>query len=225
MDLKNYIINTKIIDKIKNFSLKKKFIKFYCEGWSGRRQWNLFREIFSKKKRFVNLALLGVYRGRDLAFICEALKFNKIYNFKIFAVDLFEQENAFIIRNGKKIWQQDHSLKLPSLENSKKIVKYLGFSRNVEFIKGDFSLIKNIQEKLDFAYIDIAHDYQSTKDAIDVCMDVSNDDMVIFGDDYGDGYTVDTRWGVKEAVKDSFKKFEIHQDWFWGSEKKYYKKK
>ena len=50
MDLKNYINNMKIINKIKNFSLKKKFIKFYCEGWSGRRHWNLFRGIFSKKR-------------------------------------------------------------------------------------------------------------------------------------------------------------------------------
>ncbi len=47
----------------------------------------------------------------------------KIKNFKIFAIDLFEQENQYILRNGKKIWQQDHSLKLPSLLNSKKIIR------------------------------------------------------------------------------------------------------
>jgi hypothetical protein len=131
-----------LLNKIKNFSFKKKFIDFYCSGWSNRRHWNLFREVFSRKKDFKFLSLLGVYRGRDLAYICEALKFNKIKNFKIFAIDLFEQDNQYIIRNGKKIWQQDHSLELPSLLNSKKIINHLGFSRNVEFIKGDFSLIK-----------------------------------------------------------------------------------
>ena len=149
-------------------------------------------------------------------------KDNKIKNFKIFAIDLFEQENQYIVRNGKKIWQQDHSLKLPSLLNSKKIINYMGFSKNVEFIKGDFSLIKKINDKLDFSYIDIAHDYQSTKDAIDLCINVGSSDMLIFGDDYGDGYTVDTEWGVKKAVQDSFCQFSLHYNWIWESERKFY---
>jgi len=211
-----------LLNKIKNFSLKKKFIDFYCSGWSNRRHWNLFREVFSRKKDFKFLSLLGVYRGRDLAYICEALKFNKIKNFKIFAIDLFEQENQYILRNGKKIWQQDHSLKLPSLLNSKKIINYMGFSKNVEFIKGDFSLIKMISDKLDFAYIDVAHDYESTIDAISSCAQVSQSDGLIFGDDYLDGSTVETKWGVKEAVKDSFSEFKVHYNWIWESEKKFF---
>jgi hypothetical protein len=212
-----------IINKIRNFSLKKRFINYYCSGWSGRRQWNLFREVFSRKRRFKFLAILGVYRGRDLAYMCEALKYNKNYNFKIYALDLFEQELPFIIRNGEKIWQQDHSLELPSLINSKKIIKYLGFSKNVEFIKGDFSLIRKINDKLDFSYVDIAHDYQSTKEAIDASVKVGSSDMLILGDDYGDGYTVETEWGVKKAVQDSFNEFKVHYNWIWESEKKFYK--
>ena len=214
---------TFILSKIKN-SLKKRFINFYCPGWSGRAQWNLFREVFSRKKNFNYLALLGVYRGRDLAYMCEALKHNKNDNFKIYAIDLFEQDVPFVIRDGKKVWQQDHSLELPSLNNSKKIIKHLGFSKNVEFIKGDFSLLAKINDKLDFSYIDIAHDYQSTKDAIDLSIRVGSSDMLIFGDDYGEGYTVDTQWGVKKAVQDSFSQFKVHYNWIWESERKFYKK-
>jgi hypothetical protein len=213
-----------IINRIKS-SLKKRFINYYCSGWSGRRQWNLFKEVFSREREFKFLAILGVYRGRDLAYMCEALKYNKNYNFKIYAIDLFEQDVPFIIRNGKKVWQQDHSLELPSLNNSKKIIKYLGFSKNVEFIKGDFSLIRKISDKLDFSYIDIAHDYQSTKDAIDLSIKVGSNDMLIFGDDYGEGYTVDTKWGVKKAAQDSFSQFNVHYNWIWESERKFYKNK
>jgi hypothetical protein len=179
--------------------------------------------MFSSEREFKFLAILRVYRGRDLAYMCEALKYNKNYNFKIYALDLFEQEVPFIIRNGEKIWQQDHSLELPSLINSKKIIKYLGFSKNVEFIKGDFSLIKKINDKLDFSYVDIAHDYQSTKEAIDASVKVGSSDMLILGDDYGDGYTVETEWGVKKAVQDSFNEFKVHYNWIWESEKKFYK--
>lgn len=221
LNLKNKKLNN-FYRKIKNFSFRKKFINFYCHGWSDRRHWNTFREIFSRKRKLDYLALLGVYRGRDLAYMCEALKFNKNYSFKIYAIDLFEQEIPFIIRHGKKIWQQDPNIKLPSMNNSKKIIKYLGFSKNVEFIKGDFSLIKNINEKLDFAYVDIAHDYQSTKDAIDACIKAGSQNMLILGDDYGEGTTVDTKWRVKDAVQDSFTDFKIHYNWIWESEKKFY---
>ena len=46
----------------------------------------------------------------------------------------------------------------------------MDFSKNVEFIKGDFSLIKMLSDKLDFVYIDVAHDYESTIDAISFCV-------------------------------------------------------
>ena len=151
--------------------------------------------------------------------MCEALKHNKNDNFKIYAIDLFEQDVPFIIRDGKKVWQQDHSLELPS-ENMKRFIN----DPRVEFIKGDFSLLAKINDKLDFSYIDIAHDYQSTKDAIDLSIRVGSSDMLIFGDDYGEGYTVDTQWGVKKAVQDSFSQFNVHYNWIWESERKFYKK-
>ena len=37
-----------------------------------------------------NLAMLGVYRGRDLAYLCCALKHNNIKNFKVYALDDFD---------------------------------------------------------------------------------------------------------------------------------------
>jgi hypothetical protein len=51
---------------------------------------------------------------------------------------------------------------------------------------------------------------------------VSQSDGLIFGDDYLDGITVETKWGVKEAVKDSFSEFKVHYKWIWESEKKFF---
>ncbi len=126
--------------------------------------------------------------------------------------------------NGKTIYVGDQSILPPSLPKAKKIVKFLGFDRNVVFLKGDFSLLENIKEKIDFAYIDIAHDYHSTCNAIDICIKKGTDDLVIFGDDFSDGITVETKWGVKRAVKEKFSFYKVHYDWFWESHKKYYQK-
>ena len=51
---------------------------------------------------------------------------------------------------------------------------------------------------------------------------MSQSDGLIFGDDYLDGSTVETKWGVKEAVKDSFSEFKVHYNWIWESEKKFF---
>ena len=74
---------------ILNF-LRRKIINLFCKGWSGKKHWKLFQEVFSRKKKFKELAILGVYQGKDLAYICSSLKKNNVKDFKIYAVDLFE---------------------------------------------------------------------------------------------------------------------------------------
>ena len=32
---------------------------------ANKRHWNFFQEVFSRKKKFKNIALLGVYRGSN----------------------------------------------------------------------------------------------------------------------------------------------------------------
>ena len=165
----NYIYN-----KLKNFSLERKLINYTCVGWSNKRQWNFFQEVFSKKKKLKNIALLGVYRGRDLGYICSALKKNNGKNFHVYAIDLFDLKTPFRKIGNKKIWQQDPNMLTPSIKNSKKIVRLLGCKKNVTFIKGNFLKIKKLKSKLDFVYIDIAHDYKTTCEAIDICKKLGN---------------------------------------------------
>ncbi len=74
---------------IKYFSFYRKFINFYCEGWSTKNQWSLFHKIF-KEKKYKTLAILGIYRRRDLGYICRALKKSKNIDCKIYAIDLFD---------------------------------------------------------------------------------------------------------------------------------------
>mgnify|MGYP001227466759 CR=1 FL=1 len=197
--------------------IRRKIINFYCHGYSSRKQWKLFHEIFSQNKNFKNLALLGVYHGKDLAFMCCALYKNKIKDFKIYAVDLFEDVPGKDWGNQNLKWADINHGPPPSLEKSKNIINMLGFEKHVNFIKGDFSLLKNINKKLDFAYIDLSHDYQTTIDAINLVSSLSHKETVIMGDDFFDGETLGSPWGVKKAVKEKFTNFTIHQNYFWES--------
>ena len=203
--------------------IRRKIINFYCYGYSSRKQWNLFHNIFSRKKNFKKLALLGVYHGKDLAFMCCALSKNNIKNFKIYAVDLFEDVPGKDWGNQDLKWSNINHGPVPSLERSKKIIKILGFENNIEFIKGDFRLLKDIKTNLDFAYIDLSHDYETTAEAIDLVASKSHKETIIMGDDFFDGETLGAPWGVKRAVKDKFSKFILHQNYFWESNINYLK--
>jgi len=210
---------------ILNF-LRRKIINLACDvlnikGWSGKEHWKLFQEVFSRKKKFKELAILGVYHGKDLSYICSSLKKNNVKDFKIYAVDLFENvamadwgpENQHLNWNDIKI-------EPPSLKKAKSIIKLLGFSKNVIFIKGDFKKLADYKPKLDFFYIDLSHDYKTTCDAIELCVKFSDDETIMMGDDYGDGGFLGQRWEVKKAVSDKFKDFKIHYNLFWESNKK-----
>ena len=213
-----------VYNKITNFSLERKLINFVCEGWSNKRHWNFFQEVFSRKKKFYNIAILGVYRGKDLGYMCSSLKKNNGKNFHIYAIDLFDFKKPFRKIGNKKIWQQDTSFLAPSIKISKNIVKLLGCKKNVTFIKSDFLKIKKLKSKLDFVYIDIAHDYETTSRAIDICKKLGGENILFSGDDFYDGYTLNTPWGVIKAVKKKFKRFKIHYNYIWESSEKFYRK-
>ena len=200
--------------------LRRKIINFVCKGWSSRKQWNLFHEVFSRKKNFKEIALLGVYHGKDLAYICSALKKNNHKNFKIYAVDLFEDvAGADWGEENKHLnWKDLNRGPPPSLEKSKFIINLLGFSKYVKFIKGDFKKLMELKPQLDFVYIDLSHDYETTCDAIDLCVKLSHKNTIIMGDDFYDGEILGTLWGVKQAVKDKFRNYKLHYNYFWESD-------
>ena len=53
---------------------------------------------------------------------------------------------------------------------------------------------------------------------------MGSENLVLLGDDYADQETKSTPWGVIKAVEESFSKTKIHNNWFWESKKKYYKR-
>lgn len=219
-----FIIMKNFYKKLLFFSFERKIINYLCEGWSNWRHWKFFQEVFSRKKKFKNIGLLGVYRGRDLGYMCSALKKNNGKDFHIYAIDLFDFKTPFRKVGNKKIWQQDPNCLEPSIESSKRIVKILGCIKNVTFIKDDFLKIEKLKTKLDFVYIDIAHDYKTTSQAIDICRKLGGKNILFTGDDFYNGYTLNTPWGVKKAVKKKFSNFKVHYGYIWESSKKYYKK-
>ncbi len=73
------------------------------------------------------------------------------------------------------------------------------------------SLLADHPQSFDLVYIDISHDYESTRDAIAAAMKAIRPSGFLCGDDYSNQAT----WGVKRGVDEAFAKPRVHGNWIW----------
>ena len=82
----------------------------------------------------------------------------------------------------------------------------------MELYKGSaIDFLAERSEAFDFIYIDISHDYESTRDSIAAAMKAVRKGGILAGDDYSDEGT----WGVKRGVDEAFAAPQIFGGWIW----------
>ncbi|MBZ5637124.1 MAG: class I SAM-dependent methyltransferase [Acidobacteriia bacterium] len=184
-----------------------------CIGYSGDGHWNFFRTI-ARRPNLRKLCVLGVYHGRDVAYLSALLAREGRGDAAIVGVDKFEDtpckdwpESASGLS-----WRQAGFGEPPDIETTRRNLARLGLDRNVSLRKQEAeSFLAKTAEVFDFIYVDTSHDYHSTDRTIRLAMRRLNPDGTIAGDDFSDRGT----WGVASAVRDSFVKFEVLSDWIW----------
>jgi hypothetical protein len=193
--------------------LVRKKINAVCPGYSGRAQWEFFKSVLAKPG-VKNICILGVYRGRDMAYMASILHNRGIQDFQLTGVDRFE--NAYgddwpeELRG--KTWQEAGFGEPPDLaaaQNNLSVLKVLSNVRLEQDRAEHF--LETTPEKFDFIYIDTAHDYDSTLKLIELGVGRLAPNGWIGGDDFSDHGT----WGVASAVGDSFVNFEVFSNWLW----------
>lgn len=179
----------------------------YCIGYSGRRHWTFWRYLLAKL-RARKILILGVYFGRDIAYLLEQSR-QTGQPIDLTGVDKFE--NRFCddwpeeVRN--QTWEQAGFGPAPSLAAAQENLKRLG--ENTDRVRlvcsraEDF--LAQTEEKFDFIYIDTAHDYQSTVELIDLAKRRLAPGGRLGGDDFSDQGT----WGVKTAVRECLPNYEL----------------
>lgn len=184
-----------------------------CIGWSRDAHWHAFKTILCRHSHIRDICMLGVYHGRDIAYIAAILQsFGR--DFRIVGVDLFEDvpNTDWAEADRGKKWSETWLGPAPDLDAANANLERLGIASHVRLVKANFDdYLARRSELFDFIYIDIAHDYASTIKAIDLSREGLKPNGVLAGDDFSNQGT----WGVKRAVEEKCPKFEVFDDWIW----------
>lgn len=179
-----------------------------CPGWSTEHHWNFFgcciRE--TPVRRIFRVLMLGVYMGRDIAYIGELARQNN-RPIEITGVDLFsDTPGADWLPSQKDMtWQQAHGIAAPTMQSARDKIQACGVV--AKLIEGDaLEFLNRSQVWWDLIYIDISHDYNTTAKAISLAKPRLFKGGIIAGDDYMDSGT----WGVKSAVDERFPVVETY---------------
>ena len=200
---------------------RRKRIDDVCRGWSGKSHWKFFHEVFTELP-IHDVCIAGVYLGRDIAYIRDALERARRDDVKIVGVDLFDDVPGADWEESQRdlTWEEAGFGEPPSLEAARANLAKLGFDRGVELHQSSaVDFLRARPESFDLVYIDISHDYESTRDAIQAAMTAVRPTGFLCGDDYSDEGT----WGVKRGVLEAFEKPRVFDDWIWLAEASTYK--
>lgn len=148
------------------------------------------------EKKFTTLVELGVWRGDSVTHLAKKMLENNHTDFKIYAVDLFEDTSdkdilriadAEVIKNVHNIFNQ----KL--IDNG--IQDYIEPIKSLSWEAAD----RFEDHSVDFVFIDAGHDYESVKKDLAAWLPKVKEGGIISGHDYS------SRWpGVKQAIHERF---------------------
>lgn len=197
----------------------RKRIDRVCRGYSGRRHWRFWKTVL-RRQNPADMCVLGVYFGRDLAYLSwlsrhMATRFTGIDKFEDSPCEDWPEELQ------GKTWQSAGFGPTPTPEIVYANLRRLDLDTARVSLKAERAVdfLTNTQQMFDFIYIDISHDYQSTVDTIRAAMPRLRPGGLLGGDDYSDEGT----WGVKSAVHGCFERHEVFDKHIWTARPEHYK--
>lgn len=184
-----------------------------CIGYSGNPHWEFFKVVLNNPS-IQNICVLGVYYGRDIAYMAAILESLGRKNYQIVGVDKFEDSfcNDWPEKLRGLSWQEAGFGSPPAIEKAEANLFKLGLDLNVS-LRCDLAenFLKSSSHSFDFIYIDISHDYATTIFTISLAIKKLNLNGIIGGDDFSDQDT----WGVASAVRNSFINYKVFSNWLW----------
>lgn len=154
----------------------------------------------------------GVWRGGNILGMCEYLRFNQIFNKKVWAYDTFkgmtQPEDVDVDLHNRKARDIFNKVRCESsLEEVRKNVSLSSFPKNnINYIVGDVIETLEIQENLPYQISLLRLDtdwYKSTKKELEILYPRLSPKGVLIVDDYG-------HWqGSRKAVDDYFANSDI----------------
>ena len=166
-----------------------------------------------------DILMLGVYYGRDIAFILDILKrYHPGREIRIVGVDKFTDQPCADWPEDRigKTWDEAGMGPAPSHELAVANLTPTPESVIVDIISDtDEHFLANHVGNFDFVYLDTSHDFGTVWRQCRTISKVCNPDALICGDDYRDSAT----WGVRRAVSQAFSNHSVFGNWIWMADK------
>lgn len=185
-----------------------------CKGWATVTHWAWQQQLLGKVTSIRRVCMLGVYMGRDVAYMAANLADLREPPFHITAVDLFSEEPCADWPEEKRgqTWEEAGFGSAPQLEVVRQNLESLGLGGHVTLVKQDgAAFLRECGETFDLIYIDTSHDYETTRDTILAALPRVGPTGILAGDDFSDEGT----WGVKKAVTELCPEVREFQGWIW----------
>lgn len=201
------------IDWTEDDSARVAFLVRMIPGWSGAQQYAFFKQLLGSGVREV--LMLGVYRGRDLAFLLDiAARYHPGVFFRFTGIDKFDAGPCadWPQEHRGKSWEEAGYGKPPSATAALANTNALKGSNEVWIGKSDdLKWLQTCGKFYDAVYLDTSHDYGTVAAQIGSVGLVCHEETIICGDDFSNRGT----WGVKRAVEEGFRAHQVLFDWLW----------
>ena len=188
-----------------------------CRGYSGWFHWRFFENVLADP-RIQEICVLGVYYGRDIAYMSAILEGLGRTDVHITGVDKFEDApcNDWPDRSPGLTWERAGFGPAPSRAAARTNLETLGYDARVTLVQSlGETFLTNTTQSFDLIYLDTSHDYRTTIATIARAIPRLTEGGILAGDDFSDKGT----WGVKSAVRDSFTRFDVYHRWLWSARK------
>lgn len=182
-----------------------------CRGWSSPSHYAFFASILDAAPWADSWLILGVYEGRDIAFIRDHSKRQHPERagalLQITGVDLFSDGpcNDWPEETRGKTWEEAGMGPAPTLGRAQSNLAALHLSQGVTLIRGNDEAVLDelargpVVDKFDVIYIDTSHDYATVARQLRQIVPLCHERTIICGDDYQPRETWDVRRAVMEV--------------------------
>lgn len=183
-------------------------------GYSAAVHYAFFKSLLAATD-IKEVLILGVYHGRDIAFLIDALtRYHPGRRIKIVGVDKFDDQPCadWPEEKRKESWEAAGMGPAPTIESAMDNLQDRSGDVTLDLVKSDDSqFIGTTGQQFDFIYLDTSHDYATVWRQLRTISKMCWSDTLICGDDYSDNGT----WGVKRAVTQAFQNHSVFGNWIW----------
>lgn len=186
------------------------------KGYSDGKQYAFFRTLLSLPD-VRDVLILGVYHGRDIAFMRDCLVQAGRTDVRIVGVDKFSDTPCADWPEGSagKRWEDAGFGEPPTIEGAMNNIG-VGTSGVLLVKCTDEWFLRDTTMQFDAVYLDTSHDHATVARQISQVRRVCRPDAIICGDDYSDESNMPGgEWGVKRAVQQAFTRHTVFANWIW----------